>query len=304
MDGPTLKRIKSTSDFHEIDKDLGIERTYPYYTNGSLHFHTARQNIDILESKVWGKMLFLDGTLQSTTRDEIIYHNCLVHPLLDSIPNKKSVLILGGGEGATAREVLRWFDVDSVVMVDYDQEFVEKMKTDYGYSWSRGCFNDFRLKCIYEDAWDYMALGFSYDAVIIDLTDPNLNREKWYELLDMTMKSVSKKKGGFVMNAGLYLPWKTDSIYTLKNIVERLCEKNPGYKYYIYTTMIPSFNGEWTFIAVSHVTDNKFMMDPAHLDLIPEWIRRGTRTLANNLIDDSVDTVGTPHKKIYSPRSV
>jgi spermidine synthase len=294
-----LKRIKSTSDFHEIDKDLGIERTYPYYTNGSLHFHTARQNIDILESKVWGKMLFLDGTLQSTTRDEIIYHNCLVHPLLDSIPNKKSVLILGGGEGATAREVLRWFDVDSVVMVDYDEEFVEKMKTDYGYPWSRGCFNDFRLKCIYEDAWDYMTLGYSYDAVIIDLTDPNLNRDKWCELLEMTMNSVSKNKGGFVMNAGLYLPWKTDSIYTLKNIVERLCEKNPGYKYYIYTTMVPSFSGEWTFIAVSHVTNHKCMMEPEYLHVIPEWIRRGTRMLPNHLIDDLIDTAGNPHKSIF-----
>jgi len=302
MDGPTLKRIKSTSDFHEIDRDLGIERTYPYYTSGSRHLHTSKQNIDILESRVWGKMLFLDGTLQSTTRDEIIYHNCLVHPLMDSLPNKKSVLILGGGEGATAREVLRWVEVESVVMVDYDQEFIELMKTDMGYPWSRGSFNDYRLRCIYEDAWSYMSKSQSYDAVIIDLTDPNLNREKWQELLEMTMNSVSKTKGGFVFNAGIYMPWNTDSIYTLKNIVEDLCEKNPGYKYYIYTTMIPSFNGEWTFIAVSHVTDNKFMVEPAYLDVIPEWVRRATRMLPNNLIDDSVDTIGTPHTNIYSSR--
>jgi hypothetical protein len=98
------------------------------------------------------------------------------------------------------------------------------------------------------------------------------------------------------------MPWNTDSIYTLKNIVEDLCEKNPGYKYYIYTTMIPSFNGEWTFIAVSHVTDNKFMVEPAYLDVIPEWVRRATRMLPNNLIDDSVDTIGTPHTNIYSSR--
>ena len=301
-DGRTLKRIKSTSDFHEIDRDLGIERTYPYYTSGSRHLHTSKQNIDILESRVWGKMLFLDGTLQSTTRDEIIYHNCLVHPLMDSLPNKKSVLILGGGEGATAREVLRWVEVESVVMVDYDQEFIELMKTDMGYPWSRGSFNDYRLRCIYEDAWSYMSKSQSYDVVIIDLTDPNLNREKWQELLEMTMNSVSKTKGGFVFNAGIYLPWNTDSIYTLKNIVEDLCEKNTGYKYYIYTTMIPSFNGEWTFIAVSHVTDNKFMVEPAYLDVIPEWVRRATRMLPNNLIDDPVDTVGTPHTNIYSSR--
>ena len=283
-----LKRIKSTSDFHEIDKDLGIERTYPYYTNGSLHLHTSKQNVDILESRVWGKMLFLDGTLQSTTRDEMIYHNCLVHPLMDNLASKKSILILGGGEGATAREILRWTEVESVIMVDYDQEFVELMKTNIGYPWSRGCFNDRRLRCIYEDAWSYMSKPQSYDAVIIDLTDPNLNREKWEDLLKMTMNSVSKNKGGFVMNAGMYLPWKTDSIYTLKNIVERLCEENTGYKYYIYTTIVPSFSGEWTYIAVSYVSDYKYMIEPEYLDIIPDWIRRGTRILPNNLIDNLI----------------
>ena len=285
-----LKRIRSVSDFHEVDKDMGVERIYPYYTKQSQHFHTKKQDIDILESTIWGKMLFLDGTLQSTTRDEIIYHQCLVHPLLDAVPNKNNILILGGGEGATAREVLRWLDVDTVTMVDYDEEFVERMKGDIGYPWSRGAFNNPRLKCIYEDAWAYMSLGYKYDAVIVDLTDPDLSREKWKDLLEMTMKSVKDSKGGFVLNAGLYVPWKTDVIYSLKNMVEKLCIKNPGYKYYIYTTIIPSFNGEWTYIAVSHSV--RFMAEPEFLDIIPEWIRRGTRSLPNSIIDKCADTVG------------
>jgi len=100
------------------------------------------------------------------------------------------------------------------------------------------------------------------------------------------------------MNAGLYLPWKTDSIYTLKNIVERLCEKNPGYKYYIYTTMIPSFNGEWAFIAVTRGTN--FMKEPEHLMTIPAWIRRQIRTLTNTVIDTPSTLVDKPSlEKIY-----
>ena len=120
-----LPRVRSIQEFHESDKDQGVERTYLYYKSSSTHVYTEKQDVDLLESPSWGKMLFLDGVLQSTTKDEVIYHNALVHPLMSSLKSRKSILILGGGEGATAREVLRW-PVESVTMVDYDQELVEQ----------------------------------------------------------------------------------------------------------------------------------------------------------------------------------
>jgi spermidine synthase len=127
-----------------------------------------------------------------------------------------------------------------------------------------------------------MKMGFKYDAVIIDLTDPDLKKEMWANLLARVMNTVKIRKGGFVMNAGLYLPWNTSDIKNLVDIIRDLCEKNPEFKYYVYTAFIPSFSGEWTFIAVSHKC--KFMMDPEFLTTIPEWIRRSIRMLPDSLI--------------------
>ena len=276
-----LSRVKSVQEFHEKDADQGVERTYLYYKSGTMHFTTDKQDVDLLESPQWGKMLFLNGVLQSTSMDEIIYHNALVHPLLDAIQSRSNILILGGGEGATAREVLRWQSVKKLTMVDYDRELVLKMK-DHGPIWSQGAFQDKRLKLVFDDAWEFMNTEDSYDGIIIDLTDPDLKKQRWLELLTKVMNSVKKTRGGFVMNAGLYLPWKTERVMELVDMVKELCQESDCFRYYVYTAFIPSFNGEWTFIVVSHY--KKFMCEPEFLDIIPDWIRRGIRMLPPSLL--------------------
>jgi len=277
---PGITNIKSVNEFMEKDFDQGVNRTYIYYNKLSTHIHTQKQEVDILETPKWGKMLFLDRCLQSTTMDEVIYHNALVHPLLHTVMKKEKILILGGGEGATAREVLRW-PVYSVEMVDYDKELVEHMQL-HGAQWSQGAWKDLRLKVKYNCAWAHMAKGLRYDAVVIDLTDPDFKREHWLELLTNVLKSVKESNGGFVMNAGLYLPWHTTKLEEIVAIIRQLCTKNPEFKYYIYTAFVPSFNGEWTFIAVTH--KQVFMIEPEQLDIIPAWIRRSIRTLPDSLI--------------------
>jgi spermidine synthase len=282
---PGLTKVKSVSEFIEKDAEQGVERAYIYYNKPSTHLHTTKQEIDLLETPKWGKMLFLDGCLQSTTMDEVIYHNALVHPLLYSLKKKEKILILGGGEGATAREVLRW-PVYSVEMVDYDQELVEHMQL-YGKQWSQGAWKDIRLEVDYECAWVHMAKGYKYDAVIVDLTDPDFKKERWLELLTNVIKSVKDSKGGFVMNAGLYLPWNTAKLQEVVDLIRQLCSNNREFKYYVYTAFVPSFNGEWTFIAVMH--KQAFMIEPEHLTIIPAWIRRSIRTLPDSLLE-SVST--------------
>jgi spermidine synthase len=294
MDG--LKRIKSIHEFIEVDREQGVERTYIYDSRRSHHIHTHKQEVDILESSVWGKMLFIDRTLQSTSRDEIIYHSALVHPLMDALDNRAKILILGGAEGATAREVLRWNGVEKVVQVDYDEELVAYMKKDL--TWSKGAYNDKRLTCFYEDAWAFIGKSLPFNGIIVDLTDPDVKREDWNDLLFLIMSRVAGQRGGFVINAGLYVPWNVDTIKTMRAIVEKLCTDFPGYRYHIYTAMIPSFNGEWTFIAVTRGTT--FMKEPEHLMTIPTWIRRQIRTLTNTVIDTPSGLIAQPSlEKIY-----
>lgn len=278
---PNLTSIKSVQEFTEKDSNQGIDRIYRYYDKHSTHVDTQKQEVDILETPKWGKMLFLDGCLQSTTMDEVIYHNALVHPLLSTLRKKDKILILGGGEGATAREVLRW-PVFSVEMVDYDKELVEHMQL-HGAQWSQGAWKDLRLKLIYNCAWAHVAKARKYDAVIIDLTDPDFKKELWLDLLTNVLNSVKDSKGGFVMNAGLYLPWDTGKLQGIVLLVRHLCSKNPEFKYYIYTAFVPSFSGEWTFIAVAH--KQTFMIEPEHLNIIPAWIRRSIKTLPDSLLE-------------------
>ena len=283
-----LSRVRPVLEFNEKDTDQGVERTYLYYKSDSSHVITEKQEVDIIQSTYWNKMLFLDGCLQSTTKDEVIYHNALVHPLMDTLQCKDNILILGGGEGATAREVLRWSKVKNVTMIDYDKELVEFMKYKC-QDWSMGSFNDPRLNLMFYDAWDFMKTGMLYDGVIIDLTDPDLKAERWPQLLKNVMNSVKVTNGGFVMNAGLYQPWSTKKLKDLVSIVKDLCIMNIQFRYYVYTTFVPSFNGEWAFIVVAH--KGKFMVEPEFSDIIPQWIRRGIKMLPDEHLDQAITTI-------------
>ena len=281
-----LPKIKPIQEFYEKDSDQGVERIYLYYKKESINIKTDKQEVDIVVSPYWGKMLFLEDVLQSTTMDEVIYHNALVHPLLDTLYVRDRILILGGGEGATAREVLRWNSVRSVHMIDYDRELVECMKK-YGNEWSKGAFKNWRLTVGYEDAWAFMRKSQEYNAIIIDLTDPDINNKDWRELLRNVMKSVKPTMGGFVMNAGLYLPWDTENLNKIVNMVKEILDTD--FKYYIYTVFVPSFNGEWTFIVVAH--KRKFMIEPEFSDVIPAWIKRGIKMLPDSILEEYIVTI-------------
>jgi spermidine synthase len=281
-----LANVRPILEFHEDDIEQGLQRTYLYYKNESTSLTTEKQDVDILQSPYWNKMLFLDGCLQSTTKDEVIYHNALVHPLMDTLETKDHILILGGGEGATAREVLRWSKVRGVTMVDYDEELIDFMH-DGGLEWSKGSFSDRRLTIVCDDAWNFVRIGISYNAVIIDLTDPDLTVERWPALLRNVLEAVKPSKGGFVMNAGLYQPWSVKKLKDLVAIVKDICSVNNDFRYYIYTVFVPSFGGEWTFILVAH--KQKFMVEPEFSDVIPAWIRRGIKILPDDLLRN-IDT--------------
>ena len=86
---------------------------------------TQFQHVMIIEGECFGRSLILDGKTQSTELDEFVYHEGLVHPSMVSHENPKNVLIVGGGEGATAREVLKYRNVEEVTMVEIDQKLVE-----------------------------------------------------------------------------------------------------------------------------------------------------------------------------------
>ncbi|ACY49048.1 polyamine aminopropyltransferase [Rhodothermus marinus] len=138
---------------------------------------TPYQLLEIYEHPFFGRVLVLDGNLQTTQGDEFIYHEMLTHvPLLGALPasmNDASVLIIGGGDGGTLREVLRHDWVRRVVMVEIDQVVIERCREFLGFN---GNYDDPRVTLIIGDAAQYVAEEAArqrpFDAILVDSTDP------------------------------------------------------------------------------------------------------------------------------------
>ena len=142
------------------------------------------------------KVLFLDGILQSTLHGDAAYHESIVHPAMMTNSNPKRVAIVGGGEGATLREVLKYKSVEEVVIFEIDQELVEICK-EYLAEWSdcsdiegsdaTSCFDDSRARLVYVDAFKWFMDNFGkktgqqdeekFDVIILDALDPNTSVE-------------------------------------------------------------------------------------------------------------------------------
>mmetsp|Transcript_50896 Transcript_50896/g.110416 ORF Transcript_50896/g.110416 Transcript_50896/m.110416 type:complete len:322 (+) Transcript_50896:58-1023(+) len=129
------------------------------------------QTVDLVNIEPFGTTLVIDGLIQSTNSDEFVYHECLVHPAMLSHPNPKFVFIGGGGEGGTAREVLRHKSVEKCVMVDIDGDVVKFCREHLPQN--KEAFADPRLELIIDDAKVRLEQSpIKFDVIIMDLDDP------------------------------------------------------------------------------------------------------------------------------------
>lgn len=163
-----MRRVSRCFYVDEIDR----HEYHAYALAGVLYSgQTKFQSVDIVESPKFGKMLVLDDKIQSATLDEHVYHEALVHPAMLLHPNPRRVLILGGGEGAALREVLRYGMVEEAVMVDLDEEIVALCR-QYLPEMSRGAFEDSRARLVYGDAREYLEQSDErFDVIVQDITD-------------------------------------------------------------------------------------------------------------------------------------
>ncbi len=133
---------------------------------------TEYQQVEVVESNLYGRSLVLDGKTQSTEIDEFIYHQALVHPAMLFHPKPASVFIGGGGEGGTLREVLSHPTVERVVMLDLDEQVVALCRQHLPEH-HRGSFDDPRLELRHQDARAYLQEpGELFDVMVMDLVDP------------------------------------------------------------------------------------------------------------------------------------
>lgn len=133
---------------------------------------TQYQSVRVVRLTSLGVCLVLDGKIQSSEKDEFIYHEALVHPAMITHPGPETVFIAGGGEGVTLREVLAHQTVKRAVMVEIDGE-VTALSQKYLPGLSRGAFKDKRAELHHTDARDFLVKSKEkYDVIVIDLPDP------------------------------------------------------------------------------------------------------------------------------------
>jgi len=184
---------------------------------------TKYQDVQIVEFHDFGRGLILDGLIQSTEADEFIYHESLVQPVMVTHPKPERVLIIGGGEGATLREVLKHERViNEVIMVDIDGELIELAKKYLDFM-HQGAFSHPKARVIISDGKEYVKAlpSNQFDVVILDLTDPygpEIARELYSKEFYSEVKRILKDDGIMVTQAGSSFFYPKVYKYVLENI--------------------------------------------------------------------------------------
>ncbi|MFM6189504.1 MAG: spermidine synthase [Planktothrix sp.] len=226
---------------HGITKVLAYKKT-PY------------QDMYVVETGAYGKALVLDGKWQSCTGDEFLYHEPLVHVASVYHGAPKKVAVLGGGEGATIREVLRWKTLECVAMIDLDGDVVEACKQHLP-EMHLGAFDDPRTQLIIGDAIDFLEqTQEKWDIVISDLSDPieegpsfKLFTKEYFEKI----RQILTPDGYGVIQAGPVSPNELKLhvrlVNTLKTVFPHV---------HSYTSYISTYGSPWSFIIVSNQAMN------------------------------------------------
>jgi spermidine synthase len=194
--------------------------------------------------------LHLNGNLQLSSRDEHRYHEALVHPALASVPGARQVLIGGGGDGMAAREVLRWPEVERVVVVDLDEAMTNLARRDPRLrEQNRGAFDDPRVEVVNADAMvELDRRSEQFDVILLDFPDPTqLSLGKLY-----TKRFFGSVRQRLRANGAVGIQ-ATSAFFTRRSfwcIVQTLEES--GFVVAPYHVFVPSF-GDWGF-ALARVT--------------------------------------------------
>jgi len=223
-----------------------IEETY--YSG-----RTPFQSVAIVRTAVFGKMLILDGDTQSSQADEKIYHETLVHPAMASVDDRGEVLILGGGEGATLREVLRAPSVRRCTMVDIDGEVVELSKK-YLAEWSDGAFDDPRARVIIGDALKFLKEDrHRYGVIVSDLTEPLPDSPSFPLFNGEVFRDIKAR----LAPGGVYVLQASTAGFHNMALHAKMARSLRAHFTHVrsFYTHVPAFDNDWAFIACSDEVD-------------------------------------------------
>ncbi|RME24283.1 MAG: hypothetical protein D6806_09850 [Deltaproteobacteria bacterium] len=210
--------------------------------------------------------LFIDGNIQFSSADEFRYHEALVHPAMSLVPGARRILLLGGGDGLAAREVLKYGTVRRIDLVDLDPVMTGLFsKQPELVALNEGSLLDERLAVHNEDAWKFLErANGAWDVVLIDLPDPNneslarLYTRSFYRLV---FKHLSQR--GLMVTQATSPFYATDAFWCIYNTVAATRYGPDGARPHVaaYHVDVPSF-GDWGFVMAA-----KFPIGPERISV-------------------------------------
>lgn len=189
--------------------------------------------------------LFLDGNLQFSTLDEYRYHEVLVHPVMSLARSHETVLVLGGGDGLVARELLKYHDVEQIVIIDLDPAMTD-LARNYPLlrEVNQDSLHNERVRVINRDAYDFIQDSDElYSVIIIDLPDPNneslskLYSKQFYRLLALRLTP-----DGVMVTQATSPYFARQAFWCIENTIA-----STGLHTLPLRTYVPTF-GEWGFV--------------------------------------------------------
>lgn len=204
------------------------------------------QTIEVLRTPRFGLALRIDGYFMTSERDEFFYHEPLVHPAAVAHGSPRQVLIIGGGDGGAAEEVLKHRSVERVVLAELDSEVIEVAKQHFGQV-HRGAFDDPRLEVRVGDGLAYVAeTADRFDLILLDLTDPETPAGSLYtEAFFRSMTRVMNPGAAVVLHLGSPI-FEPDQV---RDIVAQL--RRVFSQVHCFGLYIPLYGTYWGFAVAS-----------------------------------------------------
>ncbi len=259
--------------FDEVLHDGAVNHGYAQRFEVSRVVYRNRtdfQDLVIFETPHFGRVLALDGIIQTTDRDEFAYHEMLAHVPLFAHGRAKHVLIIGGGDGGVLREVLR-HDIEKATMVEIDRTVVDLCR-EYMPGLSNGAFDDPRTHLLIADGLKFIAeTDETFDVIIIDSTDPVGPGEV---LFSEAFYADCKKRlttGGVLVTQNGVPSFQGDEV---TNSYRRLSTQFSDVS--LYLTVVPTYVGG--FMALGWATDDKALRKQTEADIAPRFDAAGLKT--------------------------
>ncbi|MCL1994073.1 MAG: polyamine aminopropyltransferase [Spirochaetes bacterium] len=243
----------------------------------SRHLHSEKsefQQIDVFDSPEFGRFFSLDSVVMVTEKDEFIYHEMITHVAMAVAPEIKRVLIVGGGDGGTARELARYKTLEKIDLVDIDRRVVEVCREYLPFT-SCG-LDDPRVSVFFEDGVAFVAgKENEYDFIIVDSTDPISVGEGLFSSAFYKSCHKALKPNGILVNQH-ESPYYEITSAAMKRAHHRIRESFPAANCHVYQAFIPTYqSGHWLFGFASKSREAGF--DPLIFDAAA-WNALGLET--------------------------